>query len=396
MRPVSGLERIWLAARSVAPPFANQLVLEGEGSPEAPGGWPALLEGLAQAQPGCRMRLRGTLGGMRWVEGGPLPEVLHLDGSGWDGMGPTGAPFLEVPLHPGRGPLYQIVILEGRPTRVVLRSLNAATDGAGMLLFARGLFAALRGEPPPVADMGPTTDEQLATSLGVEPTPPPPQDSASPTGPADLDRRGCTWARVRIPQVDNVLPRLALALARSAESASGRRPAVFRVDVPVDLRRWAPQLRSSANLTGWMQLPVHLHLGAEDPAQALRYVLNDGLQRKAAASQVRGAGFARRTPLPLLAWMGRRLAQQSLREGRYGTSGIISQLGRVDPAELTGGGFRAQRAFFVPPGSPGQPAFLTTLTGPEGIELCLAMPQALASRGRLVKLLDVLRRSLAP
>jgi hypothetical protein len=396
MRPVSGLERIWLAARQVAPPFANQLVLEGDGTPSPPQGWPALLEGLIQAQPGLAMRLRGMLGSMRWVPGGPPPAVLLLDGTGWDGMGPGGAPFLEAPLHPGRGPLYQIVILEGQPTRVVLRSLNAATDGAGMLLFARGLFAALRGDQPPVADMGPTTDEQLAASLGVEPTPPPPQDSASPTGPAAPNQQGCTWARVRVPRSSNVVPRLAVALARSAETAGRGRPLVFRVDVPVDLRRWAPQLRSSANLSGWMQLPVHLHLGAEDPVQALRYVMNDGLQRKAAASQVRGAGFARRTPLPVLAWMGRRLALQSLREGRYGTSAVISNLGRIDPAELSGGGFSAARAFFVPPGGPGQPAFITTVTGPEGLELCLAMPRALASGGRLNKLLDDLRRSLAP
>ena len=50
MRPVSGLERIWLAARQVAPPFANQLVLEGDGTPSPPQGWPALLEGLIQAK----------------------------------------------------------------------------------------------------------------------------------------------------------------------------------------------------------------------------------------------------------------------------------------------------------------------------------------------------------
>ena len=69
---------------------------------------------------------------------------------------------------------------------------------------------------------------------------------------------------------------------------------------------------------------------------------------------------------------------------------------RIDPAELSGGGFSAARAFFVPPGGPGQPAFITTVTGPEGLELCLAMPRALASGGRLNKLLDDLRRSLAP
>ncbi len=389
MRQVSGLERVWLAARKVAPPFANQLVLEGTGVPEPRDGWEPILEALATAQPGCTARLGGVLGAMRWKRGGPLPSVRVLDGSGWDGRGPGGAPFLERPIDPRRGPLYEILILEGDPVRVVLRSLNAATDGTGMLLFARGLFALLRGEEPPRADGGPQTDEQLARSLQVEPAPPPPHDSAAPTDQADPGELSCTWTRTRVPGDRDIVPALAIALARAAPQAR-----TFRVDIPVDLRRWAPQTRSSANLTGWMQIPVHIHLGAPDPVQAVRYVIRDGLQRKAAASHVLGAGFARSMPQPLLVWMGRRLARRSLAEGQYGTSAVISHLGRIDPAELSGAGFRAARAFFVPPGSPGQPVFITTTTGPEGTELCLAMPTALASRGRLQKLMDHIRREL--
>jgi len=395
MRRISGLERVWLAARQVGPPFANQFVLEGHGTPTPPKGWDALIQDLAEAQPGCRLRLRGVLGGTRWTSDGPLPVVRELDGSGWDGMGPAGAPFLDAPIHPSRGPLYEILVLSGSPTRIVLRSLNAATDGAGMLLFARGVFAGLRGESPPRALVGPDNDASVAASLGVQGTAPPPQDSAAPTGAAQGDDQGCTWARVRIPTTTDVVPRIAVALACSAMEAAGAKRTV-RVDVPVDLRRWAPQLQSSANLTGWMQLPVHLHLGADDPIQAVRYVLRDGLQRKAAASHVLGAGFARNIPVPLLSWMGRRMAATSLREGRYGTSAVISHLGRIDPADFSGGGFEAARAFFVPPGSPGQPAFVATMAGPEGLELGIAMPNALASGGRLAKLLDDLRRALAP
>jgi hypothetical protein len=144
-----------------------------------------------------------------------------------------------------------------------------------------------------------------------------------------------------------------------------------------------------------MQLPAHLQLGAEDPIQAVRYVMNDGLQRKAAAAHVLSAHFARSTPLPLLAWLGKRMAATSQRDGRYGTSAVISHFGRLDLADFSGGGFEAQRAFFVPPGSPGQPIFLTSVAGPEGLDLCLAVPCALASGGRLQELLDALRRALS-
>lgn len=391
MRKLSGMERVWLAGASVAPPFCNQLVVEGDGWPAPPAGWDAALATLAEAQPGCRLRLRGVLRGARWAPGGPLPEIREVDAAGWDGLGPENAPFLAAPMDPARGPVLQVLLLRGTPTRVVLRTPGAATDGTGLLLLARGLFACLRGEAPPVAASGPEQDEVLARSLGVEPEPPPPQDAAALTGLAEPAAGGCTWRRMRVPAFPNHVATLALALARASEGPAGR---VLRMEVPVDLRRYAPQLQTTASLTGWMRLPVHLHLGADDPLASVRYALEDGLRRKAAAASALGLGFARATPLAALAWLGRRMAARSLRDGRYGSSAVIAHLGRLDPADFSGGGFSASRAWFVPPGSPGQPAFVTTSGGPEGLELAVAMPDALATCGRLEAFLDRLRRAL--
>ncbi|MFH1463395.1 MAG: hypothetical protein ABIO70_03315 [Pseudomonadota bacterium] len=391
MRRLSGLERVWLAARVVGPPYCNQLVLEGQGWPQAPGGWDDLLTRLVAAQPGCRVHLRGMLWNTRWEASGPLPTVRELDGSGWDGLGPEGAPFLAAPMDPRRGPALEILLLRGQPTRVVLRTLAAAADGAGLLMMARGLFDCLRGDEPLPATEGPEQDEILARSLGVQPEPPPPQDAAALTGPADPGQQGCTWRRIRVPPFPAFVTSLALGLARAAEVPAG---AVLRMEVPVDLRRYAPALQSTASLTGWMRLPVHLHLGAEEPVASLRYALQDALRRKAAAATSLGLGFARATPLWLLSWLGRRLAAKSLREGRFGSSAVLSHAGRLDLGEFSGGGFQAQRAWFVPAGSPGQPAFVTTTIGPEGVELAVAMPNALASGGRLEALLDRLRRDL--
>jgi hypothetical protein len=317
--------------------------------------------------------------------------VRELDGAAWDGHGPDGAPFLTAPIDPARGPLLQVLLLRGAPARVVLRCPAAATDGTGALLMARGLFAALRGQPPPAAAAGPDQDETLARGLGVQPEPPPPQDASALTGPADPALHGSTWRRLRVPAFPNFLASLALALARAAVGTDGQ---VLRMEVPVDLRRYAPQLQTTASLTGWMRLPVHLHLGADDPLASLRYAIEDGLRRKAPAAQALGLGFARTTPLAALAWLGRRLADRSLKDGRYGCSAVLSHMGRLDLAELSGGGFSAARAWFVPPGSPGQPAFVTTSIGPEGCDLALAMPAALAGGGRLEDLLERLRRVL--
>ena len=73
---------------------------------------------------------------------------------------------------------------------------------------------------------------------------------------------------------------------------------------------------------------------------------------------------------------------------------MISNLGRMDLQRYACGDFQPQRAFFVPPGSPGLPAFVTLSGGQGGLEVCVAMPCALADQGRLTGLLTRIRRAL--
>lgn len=398
-RPLSGMERLWLVADRIAPPFANQMVLEGEGLPDpsAAGGWEQVLTALAEAQPGCRVRLRGWLGGCHWLADGPLPELRELDASGWDGCSPAGAPFLQQRLDPWRGPVCQILLLAGSPSRVVLRTHHAATDGRGTLLFAEALFAVLRGERPAQASAGPLTDEGLAVLHGARPATRLPEDSRSPTGAAES--KGpleMTWVRRRVaPCPSPLLPRVTLALARSAAASDHvPQPSTFRVGIPVDLRRHAAGLQSSANLTGIVHLELHALMQEPDPLAACSRELQRLLGERAELGAVLAARFTRGLPLALLAWTGQAAAHRTLRRGLFGASAAISNLGRLELDRLSGGGFRAERCFFVPPGNPGLPLFLTCTGDPAGVELCAAAPRVLADGGRLDGLLDGLSREL--
>ncbi|MCP4871948.1 MAG: hypothetical protein GY898_24855 [Proteobacteria bacterium] len=373
-RSVSGVEWVWLAADRIAPPFANQFVIEGRGDGVSPEDVARAAAEVAAVQPGSRVRLKGQI----WTTDGPVPRVRPGDGSEWDGRSPVGAPFLLDPLPP-QSLTCEVLVVRGDPWRVVVRTHHAAMDGQGTLLFAEGLFAALRGETPAGAEAGPTTDAALAATTGRTPDRPPPIDCPAPVrGACGGASRGTTWRRIRVPgRPRGMLAALALATAQAAGGPC-------RVDVPVDLRRLQPDLRSSANLTGIIRLPVR----PEEEPEALTARLKQGLEVNLAADFVLAASPLRRLPLGLLAAGGRSKAARNLTLARYGTTATLSNLGRLDLARFSAPGFDASAGFFIPPGSPGLPLFVACSGDDEGVEICATMPAALASHGRIEGLLE--------
>lgn len=400
-RRLSGLERVWLAADRIQSPFVNQLVLEGRGTIAA-GALKEAVAAAAAVHPGMSLRLRGWLRWSRWKPG-PSPTFRVVDGRRWDGMGPKGAPFLDEPLNPYSGPVAEVLWVEGEVPRMVIRSHHAVTDGRGATLFAEDLFRALRGEALLGAACGPLTDADLAEQVRARPVEKkgrptatkeveaqPPADRPAPTGKAHIFTNATTWARQRVPgHFSQLLPRVMRAVAGYARAQS---EIPLRVDIAVDLRRFLPELRSSANLTGILHLDLTNLPSGPDAIPALESQILAALPR--AALVPLHAENLRNVPLTLMARAGRKSAVQNLRKGRYPISATFSNLGWQNLRNWSGGGFSAQRAFWIPPGNPGLPLFLTLTGDDEGIELCAAMPVGLADEGRLEGLLADLRADL--
>jgi hypothetical protein len=380
-RPLSGLERAWLTADRMAPPFALTLVIEGEGDTDE-ARWRAALAQASAANPGCRLRLTGALGWTRWREVEAPPPLTRLV-CDWDGRGPAGAPFLAAPLGSRRGAPVEVLLLPGQTPRVVLRVLHALMDGRGVLAFAEDLVRCVNGQPPIGSVAGPQTDEDLARAAGGAPAPAPARAWGSPTG-ASSGASGGTWARVRVEGRQRQLMPRALAALWTASRAWTDAP--LRVEVPVDLRRYAPGLRSTANLSGILALALE---GPEAPevdalAAALAAAVDAG---EACGAPLRAAGV-RWLPLGLLTRGGLRGAREGLSTGRYEVSATVSTLGRQ---ALSGWGearFRARRAFVIPPASPGLPLLAVLSGDEEGLEICGAAPAALGDGGRLKGLLE--------
>lgn len=349
-RALSGLERAWLAAARLAPPFAIHLVAEWPG-PLDPDRWRAAIEDAAG--PAMRLRLRGLLGGARWITtDAPIP--IEQITAPWAGDGPTD--WLAAPLPPARAPL-RVHLLPAKPVaRVVFSAHHALTDGRGLWRLLEDTTRALAGAPvtPPAA--GPLTDIDLARGLGVAPLEAL-VDDAAPIRP--VAGHPPIWRRRRLPAGADVLARLAAAF--SAE-VTGK----LRLGLPVDLRRYAPGLDSAANLTG----VLHLDLPpAPDPA-AIRAAIDAGLAERTAARHPLAAAPLRGVPLWFMAAVGRAVAKKHIRSQGFGTSVTLSHLGRhalrVDGHPL--------RVAFIPPGAPGLPLFVGITADPDGVELAASGP----------------------
>lgn len=390
-RQLSTVERIWLIADRLAPPFVNQLVLEGEPGARPDVDWPAALARASAAVPGLSVRLRGVLGWTRWVPGSG-PRLVRVDHSQWDGQSGGGAPFLARRLDPRTGPVAELVEVGGPTPRLILRTHHAVTDGGGTLLFARALAAAARGEDPEGEAGEVLTDADLARSLGAQPEEPVPTDCPSPLGPATAAPLSVRWVRRRVAGPTHRL--LARAVVALGAQVAGPRRAAVRIDVPVDLRRHDSDLRSAANLTGLLRLDVGTDLAQTEPTDAVSGRIRAGLAQQSEARFPLLSSTLRWLPLWLLERGARRAAETALEQGAFSTTGTVSNLGRLDLESLAVPGFAPRRAFFIPPGSPGLPLFLTLTGDDDGVTLCASAPLALASNGRLEALMDRLAERL--
>lgn len=354
-RPVGGLERVWLAAGRIHAPFAIQIVLQPAAMP-SPARWEAAWAATIAAHPGLRARWVGRGRAARWVFDGPAPPLRALPA--WDAAAPVA--WLDDPLDPARGAPVELVL--AGPT-AVLRAHHAVTDGRGLWAMAEDLLRALDGRPLVGAAGGPD-DATWTAGVTAAPVAAPPPDRPAPMGEAGDGTPGMTWRLRRWPAGPDVTARLLAALSAAAD-----RP--LRVGVPVDLRRYRPDTRSDAHLTG----VVHLDVPAGATAAACRSALADALAAHEAVAHARAAGDLRGVPVALMRLIGARGARKSLKSGRFPVSATLSNLGRR-PLALEGA---PCPAFWIPPGNPGMPLFLGVVGDATHLAVCAVAPAALAA-----------------
>jgi hypothetical protein len=383
-RKLSALERYNLVINEVVR-YNVDGVVEGSGELDVDK-WRRAVAIAAEANPGVRVRLRSFLGFSKWVDSGIAPTVEVIDAPNWDGCSEAGAHFLEDKFNPLRGdPVADIKLIPGNPARIVFRGLHAAMDARGHSQFTTDVFRVLQGKEP-VGSRATITDLDIrlmhqdkvkAESAQLSSCIPP---LAPPSTPEDSLR--FIWRRVQLPRiVADRLPKMAIYLANHARRIKAGDVAFT---IPVDFRTLRHQVNSTANLTGYIRVPVGPDDRPNDFLQALTREIND-------YADCRNSDLLKKLPWFPIALMKKTLAKNAARmtytENKdIPTAGIVN-LGFFDAKALWSyPGFDARRGYGIPGGVGKLNVLLHTYR--DGTDVVFATPEGYNRQGQLDALIE--------
>ena len=385
-RKLSYTERLFITADRICPPAINQLFLDGKGEFNI-SKWRDAVKHASDVNPGSRLILKGHMGRSRWVDSHITPEVIEIDGRDWDATGPEGAPFLKKILDPRNGPSSEILLINGDPLRVCFKTHHAVMDGRGTLTWAEDIFRILKGEDP-YGSSSSMTDLELVRSIRTDYRTPFPRDSIAPTGPASGNEHGVIWKHIIIPgRYKNILGQVAILAAKEAWKYQD---GPVRFSVPVDLRSHCPGLRSTGNLS----IAIYIEVNRDSTPESISGDIKKQLFEKRDCLIDRGDPLICHLPVSLLVKKGKSIIHSNNKSGRYGTSGIISNMAQVPLNVFTGGGFTATAFWGIPPSFENVPFFMGISYSQEALQLMLSLPKVLAGDDRLEQILTNIKSGL--
>ncbi|MFJ4655048.1 non-ribosomal peptide synthetase [Nocardia sp. NPDC088792] len=382
-RPISPTEQMYLSARDVHPPFLIQIAVAGEGGID-PERLRAAVELAARTCPGARLRRNGR----EWVAVPEAPQVRVLEGARIDYERLETDSVIGSPIARTSGPepMCEVLLLTGDPVTVVFRAFHGIMDAKGLQLWAADVFRALRGAEP-VGSADATADHDLVKRLGATGKAVPMRMAfRSPIGhgrrvagepPFLLRRRS-------VPAVSSAL---VARVAETVVAASGPRS---RIMIPVDLRRHAPELASTANLT----LPLFLDCVPGEDWRQLNGRMMSGLVRRAELDQMGSRGLAR-IPAAVARATVRTVDGIGAATGRNLCSAIISHAGKMPTADFTTPDFTAGAVVTIPAHTGLAPISFAIVESDSTTEILVSCRNGRGIAERLEHLLDSIERALS-
>lgn len=336
----------------------------------------------SQACPGARLVRRGDT----WVDGGVDPAVRLVRGRALDPRALHDVPELCAPL-PNRTGACEVVLFDGPEPTVVLRAAHVVMDARGLVLWARDVFRALRGEEPAGAESAATVldlDDALYSQAG--------QSGLSAKVPSLLgvppraDMRRQLWRR---RTVDGNFPALSAKLAAALVKTSGHPVAPVRF--PVDLRPFHPEVRSTGNLS----LVISLDVRADEPWDEIYQRLLTTLAERRGHVVAPGPEILK-APLPLLRYLIRRYDRAARRDDLFSGVGIVNNLGRVPAEWFRTETFEPASTYLMCPLEPDTALSVTVAESDGRTDLTVAWWDGPEMSERVDALLDRLVEELSP
>ncbi|GAA1539946.1 hypothetical protein GCM10009827_069090 [Dactylosporangium maewongense] len=375
-RAVSPVEW-WIAAHPRGTVPVLQVAVEGTGALD-PCRLAAAAAAASEACPGTRLARKGR----EWVDTGRPPAVRTAKAGG---VPVHRLPELQEPLLHRGGPTCEVLHVEGPTPAVVFRASHAVMDAGGVLLWAGDVFRALRGEPL-VGATDTVTEVDLLPPLTQKPTPPGLQYPALLGGRAPGKERRTLWLR---RSVDGYHPGLIARLATTIAPLCGDGDAQFAV--PVNLRRYAPQTRSTASLSH--SLPFTVPAGQDWEATHERLLTMLAEERDA---QARLDPAVLKIPQPVLRLINGALESKATKQNRYPSHASLAHLGRVDVEEFSTASFAATALYSLSSSPAGGPVELDVVECAGHTEIMLSWHDGPGIEEKATALLDRIEEALSP
>ncbi len=379
-RKLSFTERGHLVYDGVFSGFYCRLILEGEGEIDIENLRVALKE-ASDINPNPRMRLRGFLNFCRLVDSGEPPPVRIVESHEWDGLSSRSAEFLNLPLSPRSGPSCDVLIVKGAPYRIIFRAHHTVMDGRGVHLWAEDVFKILNGKKT-VSCFSGFTELEFTRRFTGEYRKPFPLYSPAPTGRADnFSSLKPRWIRRRINgHYKNLIGQIAVIIA---SEVAKYRDGDFWISIPADLRHRNDNYLTTSNFASLIYVNIRPGYTPEQISEEIKKKIADAEDLKFD----RGDVLCRYVPVFILKKILTSMMRKRHGAGIYSTSFSISNIGLINLDDYTCRGFTPKHAFGCPSGG-FYPLNVVLLGAGGSIEIGMAMPEVLASNGRLEALMD--------
>lgn len=369
--------------------FNNQMIFEGDGVLDK-AKWESAVEIASAANPGSRLVMKGYPFASKWVDSGITPRVRVVDGSLWTGYNNEGAPFLLERLSPTDGPTCEVVLVQGKPLRVVFRTNHGVMDARGTLFWAEDIFRALRGEPV-LGSTSALNDEDVCRNSPKTKKEKISKNNITPGGKIQGDDQGVVWLRKTIHgHFRNLQSQVIYLTAREAwKTADG--PVVLSVSV--DLRRHLPQ---DIRATGFLSKSISIEIKPEHTIEKITQLLKQYLNEKREITHYKMYRLVFLVPVRMINHFVQRVSKKMHDTGRYMASGIVVTLGVIPLEKYTGGGFHPSAFFAIPTYMDVIPFFIAVMGNGKDVEVMITMNKGLAGNGRIEQIMESITSQLMP
>lgn len=388
-RKPSPLELTYIAQDTpTKSPFVNQYFTEGEGDLSLEELKNAVNK-VAEVVPESHLVLKGHWGFRYWDDAGLPPCVRQEKSVDWNAASWLGLERYETPMDPRKGPLVEVILMEGSLRRIMFRTHHAVMDGAGTIFFIQQVFRVLRGESIVKPNKN-TTEWDVVLKEG-------PVAKQVVTGlcrPVYANKEkgfepGAIWKRYFYPKRPAGIGGKVMAVVASWADEVGVDKLIFRV--PADLRRYLPKDQITvSNCTSMLDInPADVR-----SPQKLQQLIIAAMRNKQDIAWI--------NPLnKWIPWVPMRMLRsnekimRSIHErGTYGFNCMTTNMGQFDFTVYSCPQFRCVGVFGVPIPLELVPLYISFFQTDAGTSFLVCMPCAIADDSDLDKVFDRIRVGL--